>query len=135
MLAIIVSILICLFLAKEKFSVRNFPAKENLKTLSTACGWHCRSTQMEFQLPEGGSLSLHPRAGEISKDPGLLWTAIPKELLLPCSAPAPATLEPSVSTGHEIEDDGRGKQKRRLNLEGHTRSLPRALRWTSRSLY
>lgn len=133
MLAIIVNILICLFLAKEKLPVSNFPAKENLKTLSTACGRHCRSTQMEFQPPKGGSLSPRPQPGEISKDPGRICTAIPKELLLPCSAPAPATLAPSVSTGHEIEDDGRGKQKRRLSLEGHARSLPRALRWTSRS--
>lgn len=49
-LAITMNIIICLLLAKEMVSGSNFPAKEYLKTPSTACGWHCRSTQTEAQL-------------------------------------------------------------------------------------
>lgn len=60
MLANIMNILSLLLLAKEKFSGSNFPAKENLKTLSTACGWHCRSIRIEPQsgFPEVKSESV-----------------------------------------------------------------------------
>lgn len=51
-----------LALADEKFSARNFPVGGNARMLCIACGWRCRPTQMEFQLPESWHLFPHPES-------------------------------------------------------------------------
>ena len=84
MLVITVNILICLLLAK-KFSVRNCPVGGNPRRLCIACGWRCRPTQTEVQLPKGGRLFPHPESWGGFQGTG---TAFRKGFLLPLSAPA-----------------------------------------------
>ena len=118
-----------LALVNEKFSARNLPVGGNARMLCIACGWRCRPTQMEFQLPESRRLFPHPESWEVSKELGLRFPKSSSFLALPWLCHP----LPSVSTGHEIKEEGRRKRRRILNLKGKTRSLLQALSWISRS--